>query len=284
MSDELSARAEDVSAPTAPETELRSRALALALGPSANGPEPTAKQTSPRYAAFDTPELRRAWVAGAWLAGVEDVSTLRAAASALAGSPGAVLERELVARGLAERVSADVSLHGAFSALIISIAVAPRGARTDLVAALQAALDGAAIHGGDEVTRRAARELLAKNRRNVVELVPRNAPDPGVLAAAQTSPGIDGKDARRAPKKRSAPGLSKQASKARGASKARSASEASDRSKKGRRQERVHAVKRGDTLSELAVRYKTSVGALARVNGIDPSRPIRSGQKLVIAR
>jgi murein DD-endopeptidase MepM/ murein hydrolase activator NlpD len=49
--------------------------------------------------------------------------------------------------------------------------------------------------------------------------------------------------------------------------------------------ERVHEVKRGDTLSGLARRYGTTVGALVAVNRLpDASTILRIGQRLVIPR
>ncbi len=45
---------------------------------------------------------------------------------------------------------------------------------------------------------------------------------------------------------------------------------------------RIHVVRSGDTLSGIAKRYGVTTTALARANGLDPKRPIRPGQKLVI--
>ncbi len=45
---------------------------------------------------------------------------------------------------------------------------------------------------------------------------------------------------------------------------------------------RIHVVRSGETLSGIAKRYGVTTTALARANGLDPKRPIRPGQKLVI--
>jgi len=45
---------------------------------------------------------------------------------------------------------------------------------------------------------------------------------------------------------------------------------------------RVHVVRSGETLSGIARRYGVTTTALARANGLDPKRPIRPGQQLVI--
>jgi cell wall-associated NlpC family hydrolase len=47
--------------------------------------------------------------------------------------------------------------------------------------------------------------------------------------------------------------------------------------------EKLHIVKKGDTLATIAKRYHTSVKRLCRINGISPSSPIRIGQKLKLA-
>jgi predicted Zn-dependent peptidase/LysM repeat protein len=47
---------------------------------------------------------------------------------------------------------------------------------------------------------------------------------------------------------------------------------------------KVHVVKKGETLSGIAHRHRVSVRSLARQNGIDPKKPIRIGQSLVIPR
>jgi hypothetical protein len=44
--------------------------------------------------------------------------------------------------------------------------------------------------------------------------------------------------------------------------------------------ERRYRVKPGDTLSALAVRFDTTVGALARANGLRPGRVLRTGVRL----
>src|SRR5690606_20703859 len=41
----------------------------------------------------------------------------------------------------------------------------------------------------------------------------------------------------------------------------------------------VHVVRRGDTLSGIAKRYKVSVGSLARLNGISTNSILRIGQR-----
>ncbi|HEX9622589.1 MAG TPA: LysM peptidoglycan-binding domain-containing protein, partial [Polyangiaceae bacterium] len=48
------------------------------------------------------------------------------------------------------------------------------------------------------------------------------------------------------------------------------------------KKERVHVVRKGDTLSEIALRHKVSVREIVRQNGLNPKRPIRIGQRLVI--
>jgi LysM repeat protein len=45
---------------------------------------------------------------------------------------------------------------------------------------------------------------------------------------------------------------------------------------------RVHVGRSGETLSGIARRYGVTTTALARANGLDPKRPIRPGQQLVI--
>ena len=45
---------------------------------------------------------------------------------------------------------------------------------------------------------------------------------------------------------------------------------------------RTHTVQKGQTLSGIAKRYGVSTAALARANGVDPKKPIRTGQKLVV--
>ncbi|BCX80893.1 membrane-bound lytic murein transglycosylase D [Methylomarinovum caldicuralii] len=45
---------------------------------------------------------------------------------------------------------------------------------------------------------------------------------------------------------------------------------------------RVHVVRRGDTLWQIARRYGVRVGQLARWNGLDPRDPLRPGQRLKI--
>lgn len=46
----------------------------------------------------------------------------------------------------------------------------------------------------------------------------------------------------------------------------------------------AYVVKKGDTLSSIAQRFKISVGALERANRIDRKKPIRPGQRLAIPR
>jgi membrane-bound lytic murein transglycosylase D len=48
--------------------------------------------------------------------------------------------------------------------------------------------------------------------------------------------------------------------------------------------DRVHVVRKGDTLSALALRYKVSVTDIVKKNGLNPKRPIRIGQRLTIPR
>ena len=44
----------------------------------------------------------------------------------------------------------------------------------------------------------------------------------------------------------------------------------------------VYIVKRGDTLSQIALRYKTTVASIARINGIKNVNLIYVGQRLII--
>jgi zinc protease len=46
----------------------------------------------------------------------------------------------------------------------------------------------------------------------------------------------------------------------------------------------AYVVKKGDSLSSIAAKFKISVGAIERANGIDRKKPIRPGQKLAIPR
>jgi LysM repeat protein len=43
-----------------------------------------------------------------------------------------------------------------------------------------------------------------------------------------------------------------------------------------------HIVKQGETLSEIAAAYKTSVGAILKANGLKSASSIKVGQKLFI--
>ena len=43
---------------------------------------------------------------------------------------------------------------------------------------------------------------------------------------------------------------------------------------------RWHTIKKGDTLSGLAVKYHTSVNTLCRLNGIKPTTTLQIGRKL----
>lgn len=54
------------------------------------------------------------------------------------------------------------------------------------------------------------------------------------------------------------------------------------RKKPAPKKERVHVVRKGETLSEIALRFKVSVRDLVRKNGLNPKRPIRIGQRLAI--
>jgi len=44
----------------------------------------------------------------------------------------------------------------------------------------------------------------------------------------------------------------------------------------------THTVKKGDNLSVIAHKYKASVGSIARMNGIDPKKPLQIGKTLTI--
>jgi hypothetical protein len=240
------------------EEELRRRVTALAMGTLDDFAEPAVGQTSPRYAAFHRPDLATPVVAVAWTAEEREMSTFLAVARALAGASNAPLIEELVTSGLATRVVADANVHGARATLTVLVFGTERAARMDWVQKLQETMTRFSATTPNEEMRRAATRYLRTSRRNVVEFLPRNAPDPGLVAS--TAERLSGKTTGKAGKRAAKDGAKTQSKAA----------------------PRVHPVRRGDTLIGIARRYKTTVTALVLANRLDARRRIRVGQKIVI--
>lgn len=231
--------------------ELEERTLALAfpvLPQSNNLLEP---QTSPRYAAHEKRELDGPWLAVAW-AFAAPTDAERGAleeAAHLLESPESHLGRALLGRKLAARVRCRLFEHAASSVFLLTVEGTALAKTVDLAAMIDDALAHLATSGSSEA-RRAVARYLGRRTQNVVEFLPRNAPDPGLSVRSPEKP-----------ETRDAPPPARALPKA-----------------------RVHSVIRGDTLSGIARRYKTTVSALVRDNRIDAARPIRPGQKLVVRR
>lgn len=276
---------------------LNQRIFALGVPDLAAASGHLERQTSPRYAAYEMDELSTPLFGNAWVVPRSSVEprTLRAIAALLGAGPDSVIGRRLAKHDPAVQVSAHVAEREEFSMLVL-VVVGTRATRLldlrELVAEAvwQVATTGptradvervkALEDGGtgidlepNEVRQTVARRL-SRYRSIVVELLPPKSPDPAALARA---PVVE--SSARSSKARSAP-AQRVAARARPDSPARS--RASSRALPAAK--RVHRVKKGDTLIGIARRYKTTLSALVQANRIDPARPIRTGQTLVVPR
>lgn len=240
------------------ETELRDRLISLCVNSREPGAgEPLATQTSPRYAAFDYPELEEPWFASGWAVNDAERGSIEAELRSLATRADGLLKQDLLSRGLATAVRVEVATYKTFAVLTVLVRQTQRGAQVDMLETVQDAMSWLATAEPDQELRRVAARYLNKNRRSVVEFIPKNALDPAALSV------------RRAPLTNPSTNPNKSPLRTKRSTK---------------KAVRAHAVKRGDTLIGIARRYKTSVRALVEKNQLDPRRPIRVGQKIVVAR
>lgn len=145
---------------------------------------------------------------------------------------------------------------------------------------------GAKDRGGKKGSGTAAksREVVVKKGDTLSEIAKRHGVSTVALARAN---GLDPKRAIRIGQRLVLPSAPKAAESGRtGATEpsgsAKAAGRSDPRSTGSATTPRVHVVKAGETLSGIAYRYKVGTAALARANGLDPKRPIRPGQRLVI--
>lgn len=261
------------------------------------------RQTSPRYLLLDTDESDTTVREQAWLVPYSDTTELerlRIVAELLAAGETSLLGRALVVPGLARDVSSRlVPRTGA--ALLSFIVVASRaGMATNLDDRIDASIARLAQHGptpgelssavgptgtfvSAEIVRRIAQQYLTRERRIVVEMAPRGAPEVtrpkplqrhSVVRAESLSKiaerygttvaelarvnRLDTKKAIRPGQKLELPGRP--------------------------RPRQIHWVRAGETLASIARRYGVGPKSLARANRLEPGRPLSPGRKLVIVR